>query len=167
MFWIFNKNFFWPQLVCKAGDKKTFLPKSQFVEWFWQWARIQHTSEVTEQSRFIIKSLSGMKSVWYRNGIPLASTPASTTDNKRIYYNTMEAVDFVLNDSHEISLANYHNHYIMVFNLTSTQEASHDFTHPYLTNWTISVELKFDAALGENVSNFHGRACINNLSAFR
>ena len=23
---------FWPQLVCKVGDKKTFLPKSQFVE---------------------------------------------------------------------------------------------------------------------------------------
>ena len=23
---------FWPQLVCKAGDKKTFLPKSQLVE---------------------------------------------------------------------------------------------------------------------------------------
>ena len=39
----------------------------------------------------------------------------------------------------------------MAFDLTSTQEASHDFFHPELTNCTISVELKFDAPLGENV----------------
>ena len=63
----------------------------------------------------------------------------------------MEALDFVLNNSHGISLANYHNHYIMAFDLTSTQEASYDFIHPELTNCTISVELKFDAPLGENV----------------
>ena len=28
----FYQKLFWTQLVCKAGDKKTFLPKSQFVE---------------------------------------------------------------------------------------------------------------------------------------
>ena len=39
----------------------------------------------------------------------------------------------------------------MAFDLTSTQEASHDFIHPDFTNYTISVELKFDAPLGENV----------------
>ena len=39
----------------------------------------------------------------------------------------------------------------MSFDLTSTQEASHDFIHLELTNCTISVELKFDATLGENV----------------
>ena len=87
----------------------------------------------------------------YRNGLPIAGTPVSTTDNKRIYYNTLEALDFVFNNSHGISLANYHNHYIMAFDLTSTQEASHDFIHPELTNCTISVELKFDAPLVENV----------------
>ena len=63
----------------------------------------------------------------------------------------MEALDFVFNNSHGISLANYHNHYIMAFDLTSTQEASHDFIHPELTNCTISEELKFDAPLGGNV----------------
>ena len=36
----------------------------------------------------------------YRNGIPIAETPISTSDNKRIYYNTLEALDFVLNTSH-------------------------------------------------------------------
>ena len=43
------------------------------------------------------------------------------------------------NNSHGISLTNYHNHYIMAFDLTSTQEGSHDFILPELTNCTISV----------------------------
>ena len=63
----------------------------------------------------------------------------------------MEALDFVFSNSHGISLANYHNQYIMAFDLTSTQEASHDFIHPELTNCTILVELKFNAPLGKNV----------------
>ena len=84
----------------------------------------------------------------YRNGLPIAGTPVSTSDNRRIYYNTLEALDFVLNTSHGISLANFD---IMAFDLTSTQEASHDFIHPELTNCTISLELKFDAGLGNNV----------------
>ena len=37
----------------------------------------------------------------YRNGLPIAGTPVSTTDNKRIYYNTLEALDFVFNNSLE------------------------------------------------------------------
>ena len=75
----------------------------------------------------------------------------STTENKRVYYNTLEALDFVFNNSYEINLANYNNHYFMALDLTFTQEASHDFIHPELINCTISVERKFDAPLGENV----------------
>ena len=56
-----------------------------------------------------------------------------------------------MNTSHGISLANYDNHYTMAFDLTSTQEVLHNFNHPELTNCTISVELKFDAGLGNNV----------------
>ena len=63
----------------------------------------------------------------------------------------MKALDFVSNNSHGISLANYHNHYFLAFDLTFTQETLHDFVHPILTNCTISVELKFIAPLGENV----------------
>ena len=73
----------------------------------------------------------------YRNGLHNAGTPVSTSDNKRIYYNTLEALDFVLNTSHGISLAKYDNHYIMAFDLTSTEGASHDFVHPELINCTI------------------------------
>ena len=87
----------------------------------------------------------------YRNGLPIASTSVSTTDNKKIYCNTLEALDFAFNNSHGISLANYHNRYIMAFDLAYTQEASYDVIHPELTNCTISVEMEFDAPLGEIV----------------
>ena len=87
----------------------------------------------------------------HRNGLPIGGTPISTTVNKRIYYNTLEALDFVFNNSHGISLANYSNHYIMAFDLTSNHEDSHGFIHPELTNCTISVELKFDASLTGNI----------------
>ena len=60
----------------------------------------------------------------FRNGLAIAGTPVSTTDNKRIYYNTLEALDFVLKISHGISFASYQNHYIVAFDLTPTQEVS-------------------------------------------
>ena len=57
----------------------------------------------------------------------------STTDKKRLYYNSMSALAFVEN-GHGITLSEIANHYIMVFDLTSTQEAAHDFIHRELTN---------------------------------
>ena len=99
----------------------------------------------------------------YRNGLPIAGSPISTSDNKRIYYNTLEALDFVLNTIHGISLANYDNHHIMAFDLTSTQEASHNFIHPELTICTISGELKFDAALGNNVELLFMGECASTV----
>ena len=72
----------------------------------------------------------------YGNRLPIAGTPVTNTNNKRNYYNQIEALDFVFNDSHGISLANYHSHRFLAFDLTSTQEASHDFIHPELTNCT-------------------------------
>ena len=39
----------------------------------------------------------------------------------------------------------------MVFDLTSTQEASHDFIHPELTNGSVSVELTFARALADKI----------------
>ena len=77
----------------------------------------------------------------------------STTDNKRLYYNSMNALAYVEN-GHGITLNEFANHFIMVFELTSTQETTHDFVHPELTNSLLSVELKFDAALAHNVEIF-------------
>ena len=93
----------------------------------------------------------------YKNGLYIIGTTISTSDNKRIYCNTLESLDFVLNTSHGISLADYDNPYIMAFDLTSTQEASHNFIHAELTNCTILVELKLYAGLANNEMFFMGK----------
>ena len=65
----------------------------------------------------------------------------------------MSALAYVEN-GHGIPLSEFSNQFIMVFDLISTQEATHDFIHPELTNSSISVELKFDTALTNNVEVF-------------
>ena len=88
-----------------------------------------------------------------------AGTPMSTTDNKRLCYNSMAALAYVEN-GHGLSLSDFPNHYIMVFDLTSIQEATHDFIHPELTNSSLSVELKFGAAWLRNIEIlFLGEKC--------
>ena len=89
--------------------------------------------------------------VVYRNGQLIVGTPVLTTFNHRIYFNTLEALDFLDKSGHGITLDNYPNHFILAFDLTSTQEDSHDFIHPELTNWSISIQLTFDGALAANV----------------
>ena len=89
--------------------------------------------------------------VIYRNGLTVVRTPISTTSVQRVYFNTLEALDFLDKGCHGIPLADYPNHFIPAFDLTSTQEASHDFIHPELTNCSISVELTFGTPLGDNV----------------
>ena len=74
----------------------------------------------------------------------------STVDNKRVYFNTIGSLAYIEN-GHGIPLDDYENHFVMVFDLTSTQEASHDFLHPELTNASISLELKFGSALTDNI----------------
>ena len=58
---------------------------------------------------------------------------------------------FLTKGGHGITVENYPNHFILAFDLTSTQEASHDFIHPELKNCSISVQFTFDGALADNV----------------
>ena len=44
----------------------------------------------------------------------------------------------------------------MVFDLINTQQASHNFIRPELTNCSISIELKFSLALPTNIKTFLG-----------
>ena len=74
-----------------------------------------------------------------------------TTFNHRIYFNTLEALNFLDKGGHGITLENYLTHFVLAFDLTSTQEASHDFIHPEITNCSILVQLTFDGALPANV----------------
>ena len=89
----------------------------------------------------------------YRNGSPVADSSISTDDSKRVYFKTMSDLAYIDN-GHGISLEDYPNNFIMVFDLTSSQQASHDFILPELTNCSVQIELKFSAALAYNVEIF-------------
>lgn len=89
----------------------------------------------------------------YRNGFPVAGTPLSTENEKRIYISSMDALAFGYH-SHGIPFQDYTNHFVMVFDLTSTQQASHDYLYPELTNAAVSLELKFANNLASSVEVF-------------
>ena len=91
--------------------------------------------------------------MYIRKGYPIAGTPLATDDLKRVYMSTMDALAFG-HHGHGITFADYANHFVMVFDLTSTQQASHDFLYPELTNGAISLELKVSAALAVNTRCF-------------
>ena len=106
------------------------------------------------QNSFIFRKFDLEQIYIYRNGLPVADSPISTSDDKRLYFNTITDLAYVDN-GHGISLTDYTNHFIMVFDLTSTQQTSHNFFHPELTNSSISIELKFSAALPNNIEIFN------------
>ena len=74
----------------------------------------------------------------------------------------MGALAYVEN-GHGIPLSEFANHYIMVFSLISTQEATHDIIHPELKNSSLSVDLNFDAALAHKVEFISRRKIIYDL----
>ena len=96
----------------------------------------------------------GLEQIYiYRDGLPLVDSPISTDDDKRLYFNTISDLAHIDN-GHGIKLSEYPSHFLMVFDITSRQQASHDFIHPELTNHSITVELKFSAALPNNIEVF-------------
>lgn len=81
-----------------------------------------------------------------RNGVVIAGTPLNTEHNGHVYFNSLGALAFG-KSSHGIPQAEFSNHFVMVFDLTSTLEASHEFIHPELTNSSISIDLSFGTNL--------------------
>ena len=89
----------------------------------------------------------GLRSITvYRNGHPIAGTPLETDTDKKMYLNSMAALAFH-EHGHGISFEEYANHYLLVFDLTSTRQASHVYLHPELTSASISISLRLDTAL--------------------
>ena len=79
----------------------------------------------------------------YRNGHSIAGTPLAADTDKKMYMNSMGALAFD-EHGHGVSLEEYANHYLSVFDLTSTHQASHVNLHPELTSALISISLPFD-----------------------
>ena len=89
----------------------------------------------------------------YRNVLAVADSPISTDDDKRPYFNTISDLAYIDN-GHGIKLSENPSHFLMVFDLTSTQKVSHNFIYPELTNSSNTVELKFSVALPNNIEIF-------------
>ena len=100
------------------------------------------------------KKFNLSQNIVYRNGPPIVGSPVSTIFYPRIHFNTLEALDYLDKGGHGITLDNDSNHLILAFDLTSTQEACHDFIHPENSCCSISVQITFEGALAANVENF-------------
>ena len=90
----------------------------------------------------------------YRNGDPVSGTPLQIENDKKLYLNSLEALASG-QDGHGVPYNDYANHYILVFYLTSTQPASHDYLYPGLTIGSISFSLRFSAQLTNSVEVEH------------
>ena len=73
-----------------------------------------------------------------------------TTDNCRWYVTTMKAMNFQ-DDIPSISIDNFKDHYVLVFGLTSMQDATEHCHYPELLGESLRLELYFSAQL-ENVT---------------
>ena len=89
------------------------------------------------------------------NGVPIAGTPINTTSNTRLYYNTVCALGFE-RGGNGIEMADFEdNHFFLVFDLTSSREASKSLTlFPELTGAGITLKLDFTTALTDPVELF-------------
>ena len=83
-----------------------------------------------------------------RGGQPIVHH--DTTDNCRLYVTTMEAMNFQ-NDIPSTPVDNFKDPYVLVFDLTSMQDATEHCHYPELIGEPLSLELYFSSPL-ENVT---------------
>ena len=88
-----------------------------------------------------------------RNGYPIAGTPLQTDNDKKQYLNSLEALAF-RSHGHGIPIDDFPDHYVLVFDLTRTQQASHDYLYPELTNGSISIDLRFSKDIPDSLELF-------------
>ena len=83
-----------------------------------------------------------------RGGQPIVDF--DTADNCRLYVTTMKAMNFQY-DIPSIPIDDFKDHYVLVFDLTSMQEATENCRNPELVGEPLRLELKFTNPL-ENVT---------------
>ena len=75
-----------------------------------------------------------------RNGQPIVDFDAA--DNCRVYVTTMKAMNFQ-DDIPSIPIDNIKDHYVLVFHLTSMQDATENCHYPELVGEPLRLELNF------------------------
>ena len=78
----------------------------------------------------------------YRNAYPVVRTQLRTENYNKLYPNSLEMLA-VGEHVHGIPYNDYANHLILVFDLTRTQQASHDCLYLELMIGSISMSLRF------------------------
>ena len=89
------------------------------------------------------------------NRVPLAGMPLNTSNNVRLSYKTITALGFTKSGNRRRLEDFEDNHFILVFDLTSTEEASTNLTSfPELTGSSLTLKLYFSTALDDAVELF-------------
>ena len=83
-----------------------------------------------------------------RGGQPIVDF--DTADNCRLYVTTMKAMNFQ-DDIPSIPIDDFKDHYVLVFDLTSMQDATENCHYPELVGEALRLELNFTNPL-ENVT---------------
>ena len=89
----------------------------------------------------------------YRKGYPIAGTALQSDEEKKLYLNSLKAL-FFEEQGHGVSSNDLPNHYLLVFALRSTQQASHVYFHPQLTNGSNSNGLSLSTQLTDSIEVF-------------
>ena len=108
---------------------------------------LYHQSKWSRTQRFYTKFFS------FRQVVAVGVRKTISAENQFDDLSTMDALVFG-HHGHGNPFTDYDNHFVMVFDLTSTQQESNDFIYPELTNAAISLELKFSAGLAVNTEVF-------------
>ena len=89
------------------------------------------------------------------NGVPLAGTPSDTSNNVRLSFITITGLGFA-KSGNGVKLEDFdENRVFLVFDLTSTEEASKSLTlFPELTGSNLTLKLYFSRALDDAVELF-------------
>ena len=91
------------------------------------------------------------------HGVPIPGTPLDIRNGRmRVYYNTICSLGFPsLCGRSGIAFKNFEHHFALVFDLTSTREASESLTLlPELTEASLTLKLLFEKALEKTVELF-------------
>ena len=75
-----------------------------------------------------------------RRGQPFADF--DTADNCRLYVTTMKTMNFE-DDIHSIPIDDFKDHYVLVFDLTSMEDATENSHYPELVGEPLRLELSF------------------------
>jgi hypothetical protein len=101
-------------------------------------------SQTTNPFSYTRNGLKRIALIW--SGIPVIDMKVSADDLVYPYFLSQKALGMD-HAGNGINLADYPNHFIMVFDLTSTREAGSDVIYPELTGASIRLKLEFDAAI--------------------